>query len=274
MRRILTGFLGLTLLVGLLWTTGLPRWGGPAQAQEQAQSEQSTSPFTPEQEARIAELVEQTLLEKPEILVQASQLLRIRQQLEEQRRLQQQAMAQRSAIEDDPMAPVAGNPDGEITVVEFYDYQCPFCRRAYDDVKQLLQRQTTVRYQFRQFPVLDREGEPPVSRTAARYALAADQQGKFLAYHDAVMTSGGRLTLDRLDELALQAGLDLAQLKAYAADPAIERYLDETLDLAREVGIDGTPTFIINGRALPGAQGLEAIEATIAEAKADMQTGE
>lgn len=238
----------------------------PAVAQEEA----APSPFTPAEEAAIADIVRRTLLENPEILIQASEILQYRQQIEEQRLLAEKAMANRDRIETDRYAPIGGNPDGPITVVEFYDYQCGFCRRAYADVKALLEGQDQVRYVFKQFPVLDRPGDDPVSRTGAKYALAAEKQGLFLEFHDAVMTSEGRISIPRLDRIARRVGLDLDRLKADAEQPELETYLDANLALGRETGINGTPTYVINGLVVAGARGLEALEKTVAEAEAAM----
>lgn len=253
--------LGLTLIAAISLAIGL----GPSD-----RFSQELTGFSDTEQATIAALVEQTLLEKPEIIPQAMQFLQFKRQREEQQRLETEAMANRQAIEQDPIAPAAGNPDGTVTVVEFYDYQCQYCRRSYTDVKQILATEDNIRYIFKQFPVLDREGEPPVSRTAARYALAATQQGKFLEFHDTVMSSNGRLTLERLDQLVVEAGLDLTQLKADASEPLLEAYLDTNLQLGARTGINGTPTYVINGLPIAGARGLQTLKDTIRKAEAAM----
>jgi len=261
-RLIATLALGLFLGAFLFWVS---QPGEPAAPRAEPAEE-----FTAAEVEALRQLVEDTLLENPEIIPRAIEVLQFRREADARRAAEARAMENRAAIEDDPVAPTAGPADAEITVVEFYDYQCPYCRKAYEDVADILQSEDNVRYQFKQFPVLDRPGEPEVSRQAARYAIAADRQGKFLAWHDAVMSSEGRLSLNRLDQLAGQAGLDVEQLKEDAADPEVDAYIASNLALAEYLGFTGTPTYVINGRVVMGARGLETLKRTIAKARADM----
>jgi len=218
-------------------------------------------------------LVRDYILDNPEIIADAIRELQRRETEARQERLAAAAGEQWDALKSDAYSPVLGPETAPVTVVEFYDYRCSFCRRAYPDVVKLLETYSDdIRYVFKQFPVLDGADESDgISHTAARAAVAAAQQdlAKFREFHDRMMRRDGQLTKDRVFEFAAQAGLDVARLKDAMATPAIERYFVDTLDLARRIGVSGTPTYIINGRVLAGAQGFEAMRSLVEQGLED-----
>jgi len=203
------------------------------------------------------------LLDNPEIIADAIRVLQRREAEARQQQLSAAAGEQWETLKSDSHSPVVGPENAPVTVVEFYDYRCSFCRRAYPDVARLLEEYDgDIRYVFKQFPVLDGVGETDgVSHVAARAAVAAAEQGlaEFTEFHDRMMRRDGQLTEARVYEYAAEAGLDVERLKVEMTEPSIQRYFDETLDLARRVGVSGTPTYVINGRVLAGAQGFEAM---------------
>ena len=213
------------------------------------------------------------LLDNPEVIADAIRVLQRREAESRQQQLSAAAGEQWEAIKTDSHSPVVGPGNASVTVVEFYDYRCTFCRRAYPDVARLLETYDgDIRYVFKQFPVLDGVGETDgVSHKSARAAVAAVEQGvsKFTDFHDRMMRRDGQLTEARIYEFAAQAGLDVERLKTAMTDPSIQRYFDETLDLARRVGVSGTPTYVINGRVLAGAQGFEAMRELVEQGLAE-----
>jgi protein-disulfide isomerase len=159
-------------------------------------------------EDRVKELVLEAIRENPEIVLEAVQII-------EQREQQRQAAAaatvlseNRDLLENDPNAPVLGNPEGDVTVVEFFDYNCPYCRRVKPHIEALLEADPHVRLVFREWPIL---GDGSVF--AARAALAAREQGKYQEFHWALMGIAGRAEEVSVIQVAEQVGLDVAQLR-------------------------------------------------------------
>ncbi len=209
----------------------------------------------------VREIVREYLLEHPEVIEQAMIALNAKRR-EEKRARERAALADnRAALTEHPLSPVSGNPDGGVTLVEFFDYQCGYCKRSLGPVMDLLESEGGLRIVWKELPVLG-----PVSRYAARAAMAAHRQGLYLEYHTAMMGAAGKLSEERAMEIAGQVGLDVERLRRDMADPAIEAYLDETHRLARDLGIDGTPAFVIGEVLVPGAVGSARLKELIAEA--------
>lgn len=149
---------------------------------------------------------------------------------------------------EDPDAPTIGAADGDITVYEFFDYRCPYCKRVAGDVMKLVDEDPGIRVVFREFPIL---GEDSVA--AAKAALAAHKQGKYVAMHEVLMGHRGDFALDTLAELAVRAGIDADLMIKDMSSPDIAAHIQRTDDLAALLGIRGTPGFIIGRFLVPGA---------------------
>lgn len=210
----------------------------------------------------VRKIVRDYLLEHPEVIEDAIRILQARREAEQQDRTRAAIAAHDKALLAHPMSPVSGNPDGDVTLVEFFDYQCGYCKRSLKPVMDLLESDGQLRIVWKEFPILG-----PVSRFAARASMASEKQGRYLEFHEAVMGSQGKLTEDRVMALAADAGLDVGRLRRDMADPAIEDYLDETMRLARALGINGTPAFVIGDALAPGAVGGDRLKELIAEAR-------
>ncbi len=209
-----------------------------------------------------AENIRSYLLENPEVIAEAIDVLRNRASRAEETRMEDAAQRRWGEISTDSHSPVIGPEDAAVTVVEFYDYQCGFCRRNYPHVVKLLEEHgDSIRYVFKQFPVLDSPGEQGPSHLAARAAVVAGRSGEdtFRSFHDALMTRSGGLDANKIFALAEESGLDAEQLKRDMFAPSIERYIAETMMVARSLGVSGTPTYFINGRVVAGAKGYDAL---------------
>ncbi|MGE4220331.1 MAG: DsbA family protein [Alphaproteobacteria bacterium] len=221
------------------------------------------APATPAQREAVEAIVRDYLLRNPEVLVQALEGYRAKEAARKEQAASEAIVKQRDALLNHPMSPVSGNPKGDVTVVEFFDYQCGYCKRSLETMLDAMKSDPKLRVVWKDLPILG-----PVSRYAAEAAMASSKQGKYLDFHVAVMGARGQLTEARVQELAEKAGIDVARMKKDMTDPAIARYLDETTETAMALGITGTPGFIVGDHLIPGAIGPDDIRAVIAEARA------
>jgi protein-disulfide isomerase len=164
----------------------------------------------------------------------------------------------------DPDIPAAGNPDGDITIVEWFDYNCPYCRKIEPELRQVVQDDGKVRLVLKDWPILG-----DVSKVAARMALAAKYQGKFLAAHEAMIGVSSRLTEPRIRELLAGAGVDMNRLNRDLATnaKAIAAILARNNDQAEAFGFRGTPSFIVGKFRVPGILTMAEFEMVIADAR-------
>ncbi|MGE0651532.1 MAG: DsbA family protein [Alphaproteobacteria bacterium] len=202
------------------------------------------------------------LLAHPDVIADAVVVLRQRKADADVIAQREAVRANRSDILSSGALPVAGNPNGDVTVVEFFDYNCPYCRQAFPLIRALLAADTGIRLVLREFPVLG-----PESSFASRAAIAASLQGKYLAFHDALMTRGGEITPPVVLDVAGVTGLDVERLKADMAKAEISAMIDSSHALARRLLITGTPTFIIGDELISGFAGIDEIKAAVALAR-------
>ena len=208
-------------------------------------------------------LAKDYLLANPEVIVEAVRQIEVRQQAAQENELTAIVTARHAEIFNDPASPVGGNPAGDVTLVEFFDYNCPYCRQAAPFMQQLQAVDRGVRIVFKEFPILG-----PGSRFAARAALASQKQGKYLAFHTAMMTHKGSISESSTLEIAARVGMDVEQLKRDMADPAIEAAIRSNFDLADALRLSGTPSFISGKQITRGLVDLETMTQLIAAARA------
>ncbi|AJE49449.1 MULTISPECIES: DsbA family protein [Rhodobacterales] len=198
-------------------------------------------------EARVKELVYEAIRENPQIIMEAVEILQ-RQDAEAQAQAQATVLRdQRQLLEQDPNAPVLGNPDGDVTVIEFFDYNCPYCRRAMPEVLALLEADPNVRLVYREWPIL---GDGSVFATKA--ALASRLQGKYEAFHWALMGMNGRAEEASVLRIAQEVGLDIERLQTDMERPEIEEHIATSMRLTQSLGFSGTPSFVIGDNLVPG----------------------
>lgn len=164
----------------------------------------------------------------------------------------------------DPDTPVAGNPNGNVTIVEWSDYNCPYCRKLEPELREVVQDDGKVRLVLKDWPILG-----PVSVTAARIALAAKFQDKYHQAHDAMMGVSSRLTEPRINELLAAAGVDMDRLKRDLAGHGsdIDALLKRNNEQAEAFGFRGTPSFIVGKYRVPGVLSMTQFEQVIADAR-------
>ena len=215
---------------------------------------------------RIKELVLEAIRENPEIVLEAVQII-------EQREQERQAAAaaavlseNRDILENDPNAPVLGNADGDVTVVEFFDYNCPYCRRVKPQIEALLEADPNVKLVYREWPIL---GDGSVF--AARAALASREQGKYEEFHWALMGMAGRAEEATVIRVAEEIGLDVAELRRGMNAPEIDAHIAASMEMSRALGFNGTPSFVIGDALVPGVIEAEQMIQLAREARASGQ---
>ncbi len=252
MRSILMIFCGGLIAIGLVVAS---RATVPAQVT-------ASSMALPSDKAALGKSIREYLLANPEVLVEAMQ------ELERKQDSQRDSVAQKAISENqkellrDPDSPTAGNPSGDVTIVEFSDYQCPYCKRAHGAIKSVVAADGKVKIVFKDLPIL---GEP--SRIAALAALASRAQGKHLAFHDALMEYSGKIDRDKIMEIAASVGLDVARLQKDMEDPKLKQIIDRNMALASALGVRGTPAFVVGQQFVPGAVDADALKQLIADAR-------
>ena len=223
---------------------------------------QDSSVPSAQQTEQIQKIIRDYLKQHPEIVVQA--LKDYQQQLDAKKAeaLKAAIAAEQSHLYADPDTPVGANPEGDVSVVEFFDYRCPYCKAMAGDLAKTLAADGKVRLVYKEFPILG-----PMSVVASRAALAARAQDKYVAVHDRLLDFKGTLDEDQIYSIAADAGLDVAKLKKDMAKPEIMAAIQRNYDLAEKLDIQGTPAFVIGDQLLDGAASAEALTAAIKRAR-------
>lgn len=211
----------------------------------------------------IEKIIREYLLAHPEVVTDALQEAERREQEAQRKRAAEAIRGHLAELTQDPGSPVGGNPQGGVTIVEFFDYQCGYCKREALELQTLLQTDSDIRLVYKDLPILG-----PASVFAARAALAAQKQGKHEALHAALMAASQKLTDQEVLRIAAQVGLDAAKLEKDMADPSVSQALDRNFRLQRALNIQGTPALVVGTELIPGAASLETLKALVARARA------
>ncbi|MFC4171566.1 DsbA family protein [Microvirga sp. GCM10011540] len=223
------------------------------------------TPFSPEQREAMGGIIREYLVRNPEVLQEAFNELQRRQQEAEQAGRAQVLTAERDRLERSPRDFVLGNPQGDVTLVEFLDYNCGYCKRAVADVKALIKADPKLRMVLKDFPVLG-----PGSVEASRVALAAKSQlagERLYVFHTKLMEKRGQVTGETAKAVAREMGLDLARLERDLQGDGINATLRENMELGQKLGINGTPGFVVGNEVIAGAVGAEPLKQVIANTR-------
>lgn len=221
--------------------------------------------LSPAQKREVEQIVRETVRENPEIILDAIERLRAKQESGAQAKAREALSERRAEIERSPGSPVGGNPNGDVTVVEFFDYRCGYCKRAHAEIMALLKSDSKVRFVYKEFPILG-----PESVLASRAALSAFKiaPAKYPAFHDALMSMRGQVTEERVLSLATSVGLDAKAVARGMKDSAVDNEIQRNAELAADLGINGTPGFVIGNAVAPGALDGDTLRKLVAEARA------
>lgn len=195
------------------------------------------------------------LLEHPEVLQEAQMALQTKDAEAAVEETNQAAAANAGLLAPDARDPAFGPANAKVTVIEFFDFRCPGCKAVAHDYRALMAAHPEVRFVFKDWPILDR-GDDITSQYAARAALAAHQQGKYLEVYDALMTERA-LSIEAIDAILAAHGVDMARAKAAIAAPDTTRHIADIHTTAAALRLRGTPTFFVNGKASPGIDPAE-----------------
>jgi protein-disulfide isomerase len=209
----------------------------------------------------VEKIVHNYLLENPEVIFEAVKRFEAKENDERLAQLQSNAKKHATALYNESEPIVAGNPKGDITIVEFFDYRCPYCKRGKQAVVDLLKQDGNVRLVLKEYPILS-----PDSEFAAHAAVAALPQGKYWDFHLALM-GAEELGEDAIFAIAKDVGIDVAKLKAEMKSSRVQRRLSDTQKLGRDIGVDSTPTFFIGDKPFTGAMTLDELKEAVAGAR-------
>jgi protein-disulfide isomerase len=219
--------------------------------------------FTPAQRKEIETIVRDYLMKNPDVMLDVLQAAQDKIKSDSRDKAAAALAERHREIFNDPNSPVAGNPKGDVSVVEFFDYRCPYCKQVEPAIEALLSEDKQLRFVYKEFPVLG-----PESVFASKAALAARKQGKYDALHRALMALKGQITQAAVLKTAASVGVDVERLKHDMADPEIEGMIKANHKLADALEITGTPAFIIGDEIVPGAISVEALRQLIEVARA------
>jgi protein-disulfide isomerase len=218
-------------------------------------------------EAALQQAIHDYILAHPEVLIQSLQLAKAKAEQHKAALIKSKIVALRTDLVDDPNAPVLGNPKGDVTLVEFFDYRCPYCRQVEPWLQTLIKQDRGVRLVEKEFPILG-----PASVYAAHVALAAWKQSKHTAFRDALMVKEGNIDEGNIHEdlifqVAESVGLDIDRMKIDIKSPDVEAEIQRNIQMARSLGLSGTPAFIIGTELVPGATDLATLVSMVDDAR-------
>jgi len=197
--------------------------------------------------------------------MEAMQELQKRDQANAEEKSEKAIKAATDKIFNNPDTPIGGNPKGDVTLVEFFDYQCGYCKMSEADVEKLLKEDKNIKLIYKDFPILG-----PMSATASKAALASVKQGpdKYVKMHDALMGKKDHLTEDMIFDIAKGQGLDVAKLKKDMDDDSVGKIIQANLELGGDIGVRGTPMFIVGQQVYPGAMQYDQLKKAVTDARA------
>ena len=222
---------------------------------------QAADPFSAEQKEALNATIKEYILANPEVLAESLSTFQKKQQDGMAGKFKQNFEENKAELMDGG-SPIAGNPKGDVTVIEFFDYNCGYCKKAIPDITKLLEEDKKVKIVFKEYPILS-----PKSHEAAAWAIAANKQGKYIEFHTALMSHQGSVDDAALESVAKKVGLDIDKLRKDKDDPKIKELLEKDIALAGKLGIRGTPAFIVGDKLNPGYMGYEGLKAAVDEAR-------
>jgi protein-disulfide isomerase len=231
----------------------------------------SAQSFTPQQRTEIEAIIKDYLIKNPEILRDVASALEKQQAEADAAKGRKAVKEHAAALFNSPHQVVLGNPRGDVTMVEFFDYNCGYCKRALSDMLELLKSDPKLRVVLKEFPVLG-EGSVQAAHVAAAAHLQDKSGKKYLEFHRKLLTSRGQVTKTQALAAAKEAGFDIAKIERDSTSPEVRKALEESFMLADALGLNGTPSYVIGSNVIIGAVGLAKLKENINQARCGKAT--
>jgi protein-disulfide isomerase len=224
--------------------------------------------MTPEQKAEIEALVKEYILNNGQVVIESVNKFQEKQEAEANKAAETTAKQLIESLKADKSVPVVGNPKGDVTVVEFFDFNCGYCKKAFEEIQSLMKDDKNVKIVLYDMPILG-----PESMEASKWALAAEKQGKYFEFHTALMNHAGGKDESALKQIAEDTGLDVEKMLKDKASPDIEAQINKHLMTAQSLGIQGTPGFLINEKVFRGYIPYDVMKDAIKAARESAKAG-
>ena len=220
-------------------------------------------------EEAFGERVRGYLLSNPQVLHEVIAELKKQDEIASAKQQKEMMTTLAADLKNDGYSYVAGNPDGDVTIVEFFDYRCGYCKKSFPDLMKTVEEDGNIRLVLKEFPILG-----PESILASQAAIAAIEQDKYMELHTALMTSRGGLTIDRIRSIASDVGIDVEKLEADMQSDEVRETVEKNYRLAKQLGIDGTPPLVINEEFIPGLISGAEMKQIVAEVREKAKTAD
>jgi protein-disulfide isomerase len=227
--------------------------------------------FTPQQRGEIEGIIRDYLIKNPEILKEVAGALEKQQQEADAVKAQQAIKQHAAVLFNSPHQVTLGNPKGDVTMVEFFDYNCGYCKRALSDMLELMQTDPKLRVVLKEFPVLG-EGSVQAAQVAAAAALQDKSGKKYLEFHRKLLGGRGQATRAQALAAAKEAGFDMGRIERDSNGAEVRKTLEESFMLADALGLNGTPSYVIGSNVVVGAVGQDKLKAAINQARCGKAT--
>lgn len=219
--------------------------------------------FSPDQRHEIENIVKDYLIAHPEVLQDAQAALDKRQQEAEAQKARTAIKKDSATLFNSPHQVVLGNPEGKVTMVEFFDYNCPHCKDAVPDMLSLLKNNHDLKFVLKEFPILA-QGSVDAAHVAVAVRMQDPTGAKYLAFHEKLFSSRGMVDQERALAAAKDVGCDMARIEKDMKSPEVKTTIDEDMKLADAIGVDGTPAYVVGDQLIVGAIGLDKLQQKIA----------
>jgi len=233
---------------------------GSSPSPSQTASPENSPPS--DNDAALQQAIHDYILAHPEVLIESLQRAKLKAEQSFAIAVKSKIVAFRKDLVDDPNAPVLGNPTGDVTLVEFFDYRCPYCRQVEPWLQTLIREDPALRVVEKELPILG-----PASVYAAHVAIAALKQGKHTQFRNALMAKKGNIDEAIILQVAEAAGLDIDRIKADMNGPDIDSEIRRSMEIAQALGLGGTPGFIVGTELVPGATDLATLKSMVDDAR-------
>lgn len=220
--------------------------------------------FTDEKKKELHGIIREYIIQNPEVLQEAISVLESRQMVADAAQRSKGVAQMKELLVSSPRGVVVGNPKGDVTLVEFFDYNCGYCKKALSDLQDLVKQDPNLRVVLKEFPVLG-----PGSVEAAQVAVAVRMVApeKYMAFHQALLGARGQADRAKALAAAKEVGIDTALLQKQATSPELNATLDESMKIAEALNLNGTPSYVVGEQVVVGAVGFDKLKSAIADAR-------